>query len=121
MERSAQIEMIRTTLAMVDQAEDYSATLTDAYFAEEARAIWELGRLAAYGLPGKTTDEIDADMAAMEEALMNRRNRAWIPVIEDSVKDGPVFVAFGALHLSGEEGVLALLERKGFTLERAAF
>ena len=29
-----------------------------------------------------------------------------------------VLAAFGALHLSGTDGVLALLERRGFTLER---
>ena len=35
-----------------------------------------------------------------------------------ALDQGPVFAAFGALHLSGKDGVLALLEREGFTLER---
>ncbi len=116
-----QTDMILTSLAMSAQIEDYSATLTEAYFDEDVRVTWELGRLAAYGLPGNSVEEVDADLARMEEALMNRRNRAWIPVIEDAAADGPVFVAFGALHLSGEEGVLALLEREGFTIERMQF
>ncbi|MGB3313328.1 MAG: TraB/GumN family protein, partial [Albidovulum sp.] len=71
--------------------------------------------------PGVTRDEVDTQLAEMEEALMNRRNRSWIPVIEAAAKDGPVFAAFGALHLSGEEGVLALLEREGFAIEQAPF
>ncbi|SPH24742.1 hypothetical protein DEA8626_03780 [Defluviimonas aquaemixtae] len=117
----AQLEMIRMTLAIGDQAEDYSATLTDAYFGEDVRATWELGRFTAYELPGKTADEVDAELALMEDLLMVRRNRSWIPAIEKALAEGPVFAAFGALHLSGEDGVLALLEREGFTLTRLPF
>jgi len=39
-------------------------------------------------------------------------------VIEAALADGPVVAAFGALHLSGEDGVLALLQGAGFSLER---
>lgn len=52
---------------------------------------------------------------------MFRRNRAWIPVIEAAAGEGPVFAALGALHLSGADGVLALLQRKGFAIERLPF
>ncbi|MBL9053177.1 MAG: TraB/GumN family protein, partial [Tabrizicola sp.] len=45
------------------------------------------------------------------------RNRAWIPVLTKAAAEGPVFAAFGALHLSGKEGVLNLLEQEGFTIE----
>ncbi len=116
-----QIDMIRTTLATTAAAEDYAVTLTGAYFAEDVRVTWELGRMAAYDIPGQTPEMVDADLAEMEELLMFRRNRAWIPVIEGAAAEGPVFVAFGALHLSGRDGVLALLERKGFTIERLPF
>jgi hypothetical protein len=32
------------------------------------------------------------------------------------LQNGPVFAAFGALHLSGDQGVLALLQSAGFTI-----
>jgi uncharacterized protein YbaP (TraB family) len=97
------------------------ATLTAAYFAEESRLIWEFLRDISYGLPGMTRAAVDSEFAAMEEALMSSRNRAWIPVIEQAAAQGPVFAAFGSLHLSGREGVLALMERGGWTLERLPF
>ncbi|MCB2116130.1 MAG: TraB/GumN family protein [Rhodobacteraceae bacterium] len=118
MSEDEQIELIRTTLAMNDQAADYATTLTEAYFDEDVRVTWELGRLFSLSLPGATPEKVDADIAKMEEALMNRRNRSWIPVIEDAATKGPVFAAFGALHLSGEDGVLNLLARDGWTVER---
>jgi uncharacterized protein len=49
---------------------------------------------------------------------MTTRNRAWIPVLVTAATEAPVVAAFGALHLSGQDGVLALLEAEGFTLQR---
>jgi len=45
------------------------------------------------------------------------RNRDWIPKIEAAMKQGSTFVAVGAGHLSGSQGVLTLLEDKGYTVE----
>lgn len=113
-----QLAMIRQALATEAQAEDYAATLSDSYFAEDARLIWELSRHAALATPGYTPEQVARDFATMERLLMTDRNQSWIPVIESAAAQGPVLAAFGALHLSGETGVLALLEQRGFTLER---
>jgi uncharacterized protein len=53
--------------------------------------------------------------------MMTDRNRAWIPVIEAAAKQGPILVAFGALHLSGKTGVLRLLEQDGYSITRQPF
>jgi uncharacterized protein YbaP (TraB family) len=111
------IAMIDSTLALEDRAEDYAATLADSYFAGESRLIWEFLRDESHALPGYTPERIDAEFARMEELLMSARNRAWIPVLTEAASQGPVFAAFGALHLSGNEGVLALLQNEGFEIE----
>ena len=113
-----QIDMINTSLAMEDRAVDMSITLADAYFDQDSRIIWELLKDVSLDLPGYTPERVQAEFAQMEEAMMSARNRNWIPVIEAAAKDGPVFAAFGALHLSGDDGVLALMERAGWRLER---
>lgn len=113
-----QLDMIRAALLTADQAEDFAATLIEAYLAEDTRLIWEFSRLQALRVPGESPEKVDAELAILEEALMKRRNRVWIPVIEAAAAEGPVFAAFGALHLSGHDGVLDLLEQRGFTLER---
>jgi uncharacterized protein YbaP (TraB family) len=113
-----QLTMIRSALMIETQAADYLQTTADAYFSQESRLVWELNRVIAYDLPGTTRAETDAEFARMEEAMIAARNRHWMIAIETAVKDGPAFAAFGALHLSGREGVLALLEQRGFTLER---
>lgn len=111
------IAMIDSTLAVEDRSEDYSATLADTYFAGTSRMIWEYMRDESRNLPGYTPERIEAEFDRMEELLMAARNRAWIPVLAEAASQGPVFAAFGALHLSGEDGVLNLLKSEGFTLE----
>lgn len=110
-------EMLVSTLAVEDYSEDYFTTLVDGYFAGESRAAWELMRFMSYDMPGYTHDQVDAEFARMEELVASSRNRNWIPVLTDAAAKGPVFAAFGALHLSGEDGVLNLLKREGYSVE----
>lgn len=112
-----QLAMIRSALRQEDRVADMSVTLTDLYVRGESRATWEFMRLQSGGLPGLTPERVGADFARMEDLLMIRRNRAWIPVIEAASAESPIVVAFGALHLSGEAGVLNLLGEAGWTLE----
>lgn len=113
-----QLAMLRSSLMMEDRVADFSVTLSDAYFAGESRKVWEFLRLLTHDLPGYTSERADAEFAEMEAALMTDRNRAWIPVIEQAAANGPTVAAFGALHLAGDGGVLNLLARNGWTLER---
>ena len=110
-------EMLKTTLALEDRSEDHARTLADSYFAGESRKIWELMRFVSYDMPGYTQDEVDAEFEKLEKILMTERNRSWIPVLIEASSKGPVFAAFGALHLSGQDGVLNLLQAQGFSLE----
>ncbi len=112
-----QLAMIETTLATEDRAEDFNVTLADSYFAGESRLVWELMRKLAYETPGYTPEKVEREFALMEELLMSGRNRSWIPVLTEAAEAGPVLAAFGALHLPGEAGVLALLEAEGFSIE----
>lgn len=121
MTEAEQLAMIEATLAMEDRSEDFSATLADSYFAGESRLLWELMREMSYQTPGVTREQVDHEFGRMEEVLMSSRNRAWIPVLEGELAKGPVFAAFGALHLPGHDGVLALLEAAGFKIEPLAF
>ncbi len=117
-----QIRLIQSSMLFEDMSEDFNATLANAYFAEDSYTMWEymrqVGREMSITVEGLTVAEAEAEFALMEETMVNARNRAWIPVIEQAASKGPLFIAFGALHLPGEQGVLNLLEQAGWTLER---
>jgi uncharacterized protein YbaP (TraB family) len=63
---------------------------------------------------GYTKAEIDA----IDEQMVFKRNSDWIPKLEKLFEKGDVFVAVGADHLSGERGVVSLLTKRGFTIKR---
>jgi uncharacterized protein YbaP (TraB family) len=56
-----------------------------------------------------------------ETALLIERNQRWIPKIQEAMKKGQTFFAVGAGHLGGENGVIALLRKKGYTVTPLSF
>ena len=51
------------------------------------------------------------------KALVVDRNARMATRMADFIKKQPTFIAIGALHLPGDVGVIALLRKKGFTVE----
>lgn len=81
------------------------------------RAAWRDGdteRLAAAGLE-RWVDRFPD----LYDMILVDRNRDWIPEIERLLDTGDIeLVLFGALHLVGDDGVLALLEDRGYQVEQ---
>jgi uncharacterized protein YbaP (TraB family) len=50
------------------------------------------------------------------EGMLLQRNRNWIPIIIKQSSENPIFIAVGAGHLAGEEGVISLLRKQGYTV-----
>ncbi len=51
-----------------------------------------------------------------EDFLLTLRNKNWIPIMEGMMQKKRTFFAVGAGHLAGENGVIKLLESRGYTL-----
>ena len=56
-------------------------------------------------------------IAKYEELLLVNRNKNWIPIMMEMMKDKVTFFAVGAGHLGGENGVIALLRKEGYSLQ----
>ncbi len=54
------------------------------------------------------------------DALLVDRNRRWLPQIERYLAGRGAFIAVGVGHLLGDDGLLAALERAGYTVKRHA-
>ena len=65
---------------------------------------------------GKFMIESSPELMENEAVLLTDRNKNWIPKIEGFIKEGSTFVAVGAAHLVGEQGVIQLLKDQGYTL-----
>ncbi len=79
---------------------------------EETVELYKLQKIEAMvAMVGE--DNADANY---EDVLLNNRNRNWIPVMQKKMSKGPVFFAVGAGHLGGQQGVIRLLRKEGYTL-----
>jgi hypothetical protein len=51
-----------------------------------------------------------------EKIFIDDRNKKWIPQIRESLASKRTFIAVGAGHLGGPNGLIRLLEKEGYTL-----
>lgn len=109
---------LRLALGQAAEAEDMAITMTDLYFAGRTSLIWELAmdHARAAAPPELTPAELEAQIVETETLMVTDRNTRWIPVIEGAAANGPIMVAAGALHMPGENGVLALLQARGWQI-----
>jgi len=52
------------------------------------------------------------------KSFVDDRNQNWMDNIESLIENNRTFVAVGIGHLGGEKGILNLLQKKGYKLER---
>jgi uncharacterized protein len=94
----------------VPEKQKLMATMKDAYLRRDLEAV---RRAAQEGTPEKEREAADR----LEYGLIDARNQRMVERMTQGF-DGGAFVAIGALHLPGDKGVLALLQRQGYTLKR---
>lgn len=59
-----------------------------------------------------------ADQLAFEKRMIDDRNRVMARRAENVLIDGGAFIAVGAAHLPGDKGLLNLLAKRGYKVER---
>ncbi len=79
-------------------------------------AAWQSGELAR--VEAMTEQWIRADDAVYQAMILDRHGR-WLPQLERMLEAGETaFVAVGALHLTGEDGLLEELRQQGYRVTR---
>jgi uncharacterized protein YbaP (TraB family) len=63
------------------------------------------------------TKSTDMGISGFTDILLYNRNRNWVEKLKDILPGRSVVVAVGAGHLPGENGVINLLRKAGFTVK----
>lgn len=79
--------------------------MVELYKAQDLNGLYEL-----------ITEE-DSEIEGYEDVLLVTRNKNWIPLITKMTAKQPTFIAVGAGHLPGKNGVINLLIAEGFTVK----
>lgn len=104
---SEQRDLLGAVVRSAGEARTESLKLQQAYLRGDVAA------LAALDHDGLLADP------ELRQALLVGRNRAWLDQLEPMLKAGAKpLVAVGALHLVGQDGLVAGLQARGFTVTR---
>lgn len=86
---------------------------------EKLRRLWKTGDVA--GLQRETVVRMRREYPDLYQSVNVDRNRTWLPqvraMLDDEASDDTMVVV-GALHLLGNDGLVALLREKGYRVER---
>jgi uncharacterized protein len=66
---------------------------------------------------GKLFNKSEFGSEAYEDLLITNRNKNWVSQLKKIMNNESVFVAVGAGHLVGENGLINLLQKEGYTVE----
>ncbi|HEY0121983.1 MAG TPA: TraB/GumN family protein, partial [Rhizobium sp.] len=105
------LKSLLQTLELGDRINDINETMTDLYLAGNIGAI--LPMLKDVDPDQKLSDD---DASAFEQRIILDRNKVMAERAAPILAKGNTFMAVGALHLVGDEGLVALLRKQGFTV-----
>jgi uncharacterized protein YbaP (TraB family) len=99
-------ELVKTAKSNLDNDKTEMDLMLKTYKSEDINAMVNLMK--------ESENEITSKF---EEVLLTDRNKKWIPKIEAIAKETPTFFGVGAGHLGGENGVIMLLKKAGYTVQ----
>jgi uncharacterized protein YbaP (TraB family) len=114
--QAVQIQMLEDAMGgsagAGDDADDAVADAIDL-----GESAWINGDVQLYG--AAIAIAMRDSRPAFYDALLRRRNLSWAATLTREMRgSGVQMVNVGALHLVGEEGLVALMRRRGFVVER---
>jgi uncharacterized protein YbaP (TraB family) len=102
---------LETLAEMLDELPEVRGKLDDMI------AAYDRGDLEALSAATLDPEEM-RERPELYEKLLFQRNRAWMEVLQPLLAEGGVFVAVGAGHFVGEQGLLSLLRTAGYEIRR---
>jgi len=100
------------TIRLADLMPDIMATMTDLYLEGEIAQVMPVVLAAG---PEQLEDDASG-YAAFEKRIVTMRNHVMAERAGPILDAGNAFIAVGALHLPGEEGLVTLLQDAGYTV-----
>lgn len=105
--------MVADAVSRTEEIRQTNKELFAAYRRKDLSSIADIGETSFAAIE-------DPEFAEkMEDFLIRRRNRTMMARMLPELRKGRAFVAVGALHLPGDDGLLTRLEEKGYFLTQA--
>lgn len=99
-----QAKSLLKTIDSINQYKHYFDTMLLAYNSQKLKNIEEFMNKKEFG------------MEEHKDVLLYKRNADWVAQLKNILPRKNVFIAVGAGHIVGKQGVIALLKKEGYTL-----
>lgn len=106
-----QVEVLKSTVRYYHRVDDFVETMVQLYQRRQLGALWPL-QLALAEKAGVARQAF----ASYERALLTTRNLGMRDAALSHLAEGRAFIAVGALHLPGKNGLVSLLREAGYTV-----
>lgn len=103
-----QLTLLKGTLSYIDEMPKIMEELHTLYLKRD------LNQLLAYSQDYMQDDVHSVLIETFMRRLIDERNVRMVERMETRLQEGNAFIAVGALHLPGEQGILNLLEKAGY-------
>lgn len=111
---SFHVQGLVETLKLGDRMDDVVETMVVIYTQGQTGKFWPLFRAV---LPSGETE--GPGYSAFEQTMITARNHGMVRSAGPILDKGNAFIAIGALHLPGPEGVVGLLRKAGYAVSAA--
>ena len=107
-----QVALLRYAVENYERMPRHTGRLVDAYLARDLAGMWRISQEDARRPETRRLNEV------FVERVLYSRNQRMAERMEPRLAEGGGFIAVGALHLYGDRGVLAELQRRGCRVTR---
>ncbi len=104
------------TALLDDKLDDVFETMISLYTEEKIGVIWSM--MKHVGSDGMQMQDADPAYAEFQRVIVDKRNFSMADSAESLIKKGGAFIAVGALHLPGENGILNILAQRGYLVNK---
>ncbi|MCK5720100.1 MAG: TraB/GumN family protein [Thiomargarita sp.] len=104
-----QVQLLKDTIKDIEKMPAMFEKLHELYLARDLTKLFEFSM--AEMKQGSSDIELIEDFI---EKILDKRNIKMVKRMEERLQAGNAFIAVGALHLPGEQGILKLLQNKGY-------
>ena len=109
--QKVQVAWLKASIELYPRVDDVSLTMAELYRFRRLDAVWPLTQELA---PAAGLD--DATLSSLRFELVGKRNLRMLESALPLFESGGAFVAIGAMHQTGPDGLVALLRQRGLTV-----
>ena len=105
-----QVQWLKASIALLQEAENLYFTMVSAYQERQLTKLMALSRELA------ALEGVSFETRGFQAELLDRRNHHMLTESLAELENGGAFIGVGALHLPGNDGLVALYREAGFTV-----